>query len=88
MSLFSPVPPDPATNNIDQFRSIDDIRLRLTDEYHFEQARIEAALTLTQGLSLAKQYELSKLFLNQIQQEQTLNHNNTFINGSFVNEFD
>ncbi|CAF0912408.1 unnamed protein product [Adineta steineri] len=76
------------TNTNDQFRTTDDIRLRLIDEHHFEQARIEAALTLTQGLPLMKQYELAKSFLNQIQQEQTSNHNNTFINGSFINEFD
>ncbi len=79
---------DSITNNIDQFRTIDDIRLRLIDEYHIEQTRIEAVLTLTQGLPLIKQYELSKSFLNQVQQERTLNHNNTFINGSFINEFD
>ncbi len=72
----------------DQFRTSDDIRSRLIDEYHFEHNRIDAALTLTQGLPLIKQYELSKSFLNQIQQEQTSNHNNTFINGSFINEFD
>ncbi|CAF4517452.1 unnamed protein product [Rotaria sp. Silwood1] len=82
---------DSITNNNDQFRTIDDIRLRLIDEHHIEQIRIEAALTLTQGLSLIKQYELAKSFLNQIQQEQALNHNNhnnTFINGSFVNELE
>jgi hypothetical protein len=82
---------NPTTNNIDQFRTIDDIRSRLIDEHHFEHTRIDAALTLTQGLPLIKQYELSKSFLNQIQQEQTFNNNNnnnTFINGSFINEFD
>jgi hypothetical protein len=83
---------DSITTNIDQFRTIDDIRLRLIDECHIDQTRIDAALTLTQGLPLLKQYELSKTFLNQIQQEQTLinhnNNNNTFINGSFINEFD
>jgi len=85
--LFSPVL-DSITNNNEQFRTIDDIRLRLIDEYHIDQTRIDAALILTQGLPLLKQYELSKSFLNQIQQEQPLNHLNTFINGSFINEFD
>ncbi len=86
--MFSPVL-DSITNNPEQFRTIDDIRLRLSDEYHhIEQTRIDAALILTQGLPLLKQYELSKSFFNQIQQEQTLNHHNTFINGSFINEFD
>ncbi|CAF3034606.1 unnamed protein product [Rotaria sp. Silwood2] len=82
---------DSITNNTDQLRTIDDIRLRLIDECHIEQIRIEAALTLTQGLPLMKQYELAKSFLYQIQQEQTLNNNNnnnTFINGSFVNELE
>ncbi len=79
---------DSIPNNCDQFRTVEDIRLRLIDEHHVEQTRIEAALTLTQGLSLIKQYELAKSFLNQVQQEQGLNHTNTFINGSFINEFD
>src|SRR5690349_18460111 len=85
---FSPIL-DVTINNTDQFRTIDDIRLRLIDEHHFEQTRVEAALILTQNLPLIKQYELAKSFLNQVQQEQTLNHNNnSFINGSFINEFD
>lgn len=86
--FFSSPISDPTTNHTDQFRTIDDIRLRLIDEHHTEQARVEAALILTQGLPLIKQYELAKSFLTQVQQEQILNHNNTFINGSFVNEFD
>jgi len=58
------------------------------DEYHHEQTRIEAALTLTNGLSLLKQYELAKSFLHRVQQEQSLTNHHTFVNGSFVNEFD
>lgn len=77
---------DSTVNNTDQFRTIDDIRLRLIDEHHIEQTRIEAALNLTQGLPLLKQYELAKSFLNQIKHELTLNHNNIFVNGSFVND--
>jgi len=69
-------------------RTIDDIRSRLTSENNFDRTRIDAVLILTQGLSLSKQYEMSKLFLNQVKhaQEQLLNHNHTFINGSFINE--
>lgn len=79
---------DPTTSN-DYFRTVDDIRLRLIDELQIEHNRIDAALTLTQGLPFTKQYELAKSFLNQVQQEQSLNHNNnTFVNGSFVNELD
>ncbi len=85
--LFLPSPVLDSINS-DQFRTIDDIRLRLIDEHHIEQTRIDAALTLTQGLPFTKQYELAKSFLNQIQQEQPINNNNTFINGSFINEFD
>lgn len=77
------------TSSLDQFRSVDDIRSRLIDEISIEQSRIDAVLNLTQGLSLTKQYELSKAFLQQIQQEfSTHNHHQTFVNGSFINEFD
>ncbi|CAF3270840.1 unnamed protein product [Rotaria socialis] len=80
---------DPATNTNEQFRTIEDIRVRLIDEHTTEQPRIEAVLTLTQGLPLMKQYELAKSFLRQVQQEQqSLNQNNTFVNGSFVNELE
>jgi len=58
------------TKNIDQFRTIDDIYNRLISENNFEQTRIEAALILTQGFSLSKQYEMSKLFLSQVKYEQ------------------
>ena len=67
---------------------MDDIRLRLMDEYHVEANRIEAVLTLTQGLPLTKQYDLAKSFLHQVQQEQALIQNHTFTNGSFIDEFD
>ncbi|CAF3098287.1 unnamed protein product [Rotaria sp. Silwood2] len=76
-------------NIIDQFQTIDDIRNRLIFENNFDIKRIEAAITLTEGLSLSKQYKMAKLFLNQVkyEQEQLLNNNNnTFINGSLVNE--
>ena len=75
-------------NTKDQFYTMDDVRLRLINEHSIEHTRIEAALTLTQGLSFIKQYELAKSFLNLVQQEQALNHDNTFINGSFVNELE
>ncbi|CAF3891899.1 unnamed protein product [Rotaria magnacalcarata] len=76
---------DPATNTNEQFRTIEDIRVRLIDEHTIEQPRIEAVLILTQGLPLMKQYELAKSFLRQVQQEQqSLNQNNTFVNGSFI----
>lgn len=75
-------------DNSDPFRTIDEIRSRLMDEFHLETNRIEAALTLTQGLSLTKQYELAKSFLHQIQHEQTSNQHHTFVNGSFINELD
>jgi hypothetical protein len=81
--FFSPI-----SDTSDQFRTVDDIRLRLMDEYHHEQTRIEAALTLTNGLSLLKQYELAKSFLHRVQQEQSLTNHHTFVNGSFINEFD
>jgi hypothetical protein len=59
------------------------------DELHHEATRIEAALTLTHGLPLVKQYELAKSFLQRVEQEQSLtNNHHTFVNGSFVNEFD
>ncbi len=48
----------------------DDIKNRLKSEFNFEQIRIEAALVLTEGLGLSKQYELAKLFLNQVKHEQ------------------
>ncbi|CAF1358192.1 unnamed protein product [Adineta steineri] len=54
----------------DQFRTIDDIRNRLILENNIDQIRIEAVLILTQGLSLSRQYEMSKLFLNQVKHEQ------------------
>ncbi|CAF4573521.1 unnamed protein product, partial [Rotaria sp. Silwood2] len=77
-------------NIIDQFQTIDDIRNRLIFENNFDIKRIEAVITLTEGLSLSKQYKMAKLFLNQVkyEQEQLLNNNNnnTFINGSLVNE--
>ncbi len=56
--------------SIDQFRTIDDIRNRLITENTSDQTRIEAVLILTQGLALSKQYEMSKLFLNQVKYEQ------------------
>jgi hypothetical protein len=64
-------------SSIDQFRTIDDIRTRLISENNFEQTRIEAALILTQDFSFTKQYEMSKLFLNQVkyEQEQLLKNN-------------
>ncbi|CAF1226256.1 unnamed protein product [Adineta ricciae] len=88
--------PDTTSGGMEQFRSIDDIRSRLTEECsQIEQIRIDAVLTLTNGLPLTKQYELSKTFLTQIQHEQISNTppppsstSNTFVNGSFVNEFD
>jgi len=52
------------------FRTTDDIRNRLMTENNFDQTRIEAVLILTQGLELSKQYEISKLFLNQVKYEQ------------------
>lgn len=55
--------------SIDQFQTIDDVRNRLISETNFDQTRIEAVLILTQGLILSKQYELSKLFLNQVKSE-------------------
>ena len=95
VSFSSPLP-DTTPSSTEQFRSIDDIRSRLTEECsQLEQIRIDAVLTLTNGLPLAKQYELSKTFLRLIQHEQISNTapppsstNNTFVNGSFVNEFD
>ncbi len=48
----------------------DDIRIRLKSEFNFDETRIEAALILTDGLSLSKQYEISKIFLNQVKYEQ------------------
>lgn len=94
--LFSSPLPDTTSNGIEQIRGVDDIRSRLIEEYsQLEQVRIDAVLTLTNGLPLTKQYELSKTFLTQIQHEQISNtpppsssSNNTFVNGSFVNEFD
>ncbi len=64
-------------SSIDQFRTIDDIRTRLISENNFEQIRIEAALILTQDCSFTKQYEMAKLFLNQVkyEQEQLLKNN-------------
>ncbi|CAF4985189.1 unnamed protein product, partial [Rotaria sp. Silwood1] len=78
---------DLSLNTIEQFQTIDHIRNRLISENNFELRRIEAALKLTEGLSLSKQYQMAKLFLNQVkyEQEQLLNNNNnnnTFINGS------
>ncbi|CAF3705405.1 unnamed protein product [Rotaria sp. Silwood1] len=78
---------DLSLNTIEQFQTIDHIRNRLISENNFELRRIEAALKLTEGLSLLKQYQMAKLFLNQVkyEQEQLLNNNNnnnTFINGS------
>jgi hypothetical protein len=58
------------TISIGQFRTTDDIRNRLITENNFDQIRIEAVLILTQGLTLSKQYEISKLFLNQVKYEQ------------------
>lgn len=55
---------------IDQLRTIDDIRNYLLLETDFESERIEAALTLTEGLSIFKQYTMVKLFLNQVKCEQ------------------
>ncbi|CAF1180686.1 unnamed protein product [Rotaria sordida] len=73
-------------NKMDQFQTIDHIRNRLTSENNFDPKRIDAALTLTEGLSLSKQYKMAKLFLNQVKYEQAqlLNHNNTFINGLLI----
>jgi hypothetical protein len=50
--------------------SVDDIRNHLITENNFDQTRIEAVLILTQGLTLSKQYEMAKLFLNQVKYEQ------------------
>ena len=74
----------------DQFRTSDDIRSRLNDEIPIDSSRIDAVLNLTQGLPLTKQYELSKTFLQQIQHELSSSnlHHQTFVNGSFINEFD
>lgn len=77
-----------ASNNGDALRTVDDIRSRLIEEHPLEHVRIDAALTLTNGLSLSKQYELARAFLAQVQQEQAASQNHTFVNGSFVNEFD
>jgi len=73
LAQFSTAPEDLHSVNfsiIDQFRTIDDIRNRLISENNFDQTRIEAALILTEGLSLSKQYEMTKLFLNQVKSEQ------------------
>ena len=48
----------------------DTIKNRLKSEFNFDETRIDAALVLTDGLGLTKQYEISKLFLNQIKSEQ------------------
>jgi hypothetical protein len=72
----------------DRFRTKDDIRLRLIEQYPTETNRIDAALALTHGLLLIRQYELAKSFIYQVQQEQNSQPNHTFVNGSFVNEFD
>lgn len=54
---------------ITKFQTIDDVRNHLLSENNFDQTRIEAALILTHGLVLSKQYELSKIFLNQVKFE-------------------
>ena len=81
--LFDSIP-----NHTDALRTMDDIRLRLLDEFNVEANRIEAVLTLTQGIPLIKQYDLAKSFLHQVQQEQALIPNHTFTNGSFIDELD
>lgn len=87
---FSPTPVDPSPLiNVDRFRTMDDVRLQLIADCPTELSRVEAAICLTQGLSLMKQYDLAKSFLQQVQHEQLLPTNNhTFVNGSFVNELD
>jgi hypothetical protein len=64
------------------------LRTRLYGDFPTESTRIDAALALTQGLPLARQYELAKSFVSQVQQEQSSHLNQTFINGSFINELD
>jgi hypothetical protein len=68
--MYSSVPSDPTTNSTDHFRTIDDIRSHLIAENNFDPTRIDAVLILTQGLTLSKQYEMCKLFLNQVKQGQ------------------
>ncbi len=53
-----------------QIETRDSIKNRLKSEFNFEETRIDAALALTEGLGLSKQYEISKLFLNQVKSEQ------------------
>ncbi len=57
-------------SNASENETLDDIRNRLKSEFNFEQTRIEAALVLTDGLALSKQYEMAKSFLNQVKYEQ------------------
>lgn len=50
--------------------TIEDIRNRLREEFPFEIDRIDAALILTDGLTLSKQYAMAKFFLSQVKYEQ------------------
>ncbi|CAF0919005.1 unnamed protein product [Didymodactylos carnosus] len=76
-----------SSESTNYFRTTADVSRRLAEKDHFDPVRIQAALTLTGGLDLTKQYEMAKEFLNQVQQQHTptINHN-TFVNELFEQE--
>lgn len=77
MLISTENPLGPAAPPSNHFQTTDDVRLQLIADFPTEVTRVDSAISLTQGLTLIKQYELSKSFLQQVQQEQLLPTNNS-----------
>ena len=77
MLISTENPLAPAAPPSNHFQTTDDVRLQLIADFPTEVTRVDSAISLTQGLTLIKQYELSKSFLQQVQQEKLLPTNNS-----------
>ena len=64
------LPPSLTSSFRQSNETIEDIRNRLREEFPSEIDRIDAALILTDGLTLSKQYAMAKFFLCKVKHEQ------------------